>query len=405
MRFLFLLSLLVVLLSSAYGMKCPYMSAKAKSADKDSLSYATIEQPSLQSTDPMVTLNKYTADYYDINRMNMVNTQMQSPMLPMIVVSDHLELYIKTTTSAPTAVSPKFDHMFHQLKLLSHPTLATFVMVQPAMSSSPITPGIYKLTDENVQQIRDYLATYEGTDSTILTRNFTAAQVARNQRIYKNTLSYLQRLVQEQKVVESELIAFGESIRADILDNIADSGKSCLDIVHKQMMTWKQQYFANDDAAWNRLRVLVLAGSHMARNGQMMMQYFSRLLNSPIDGEARVMYAEANEVDNNGFPLLSIHLIDFHVGQYLTGDPLFMHSDVLAQSTKQYLDIILNGYNDPNAPQTDSTGFSRTKVGIIVAITIAVSFLLGSGITYYCVKRKFENAQADMRYTTLDAGF
>jgi len=118
------------------------------------------------------------------------------------------------------------------------------------------------------------------------------------------------------------------------------------------------------------------------------MQYFSRLLDSPIESGLRVMYAESSETEGSGLGLLATHLMDFHIGALFFNNPERMHSDLLAPAAQAFLPELLAGYPDPDAvPPCDPLRGHGISVPAVIAIALgagAVCFLLGLLVQRRC---------------------
>jgi hypothetical protein len=87
---------------------------------------------------------------------------------------------------------------------------------------------------------------------------------------------------------------------------------------------------------WPSLRVVVL-GSHMARDREVALQYFTRLLGEPGEG-GRVVFAEGADGPGAALDLLAVHRLDGALGAAFFGDPGRMHRDVLADGARRWLD-------------------------------------------------------------------
>ena len=65
---------------------------------------------------------------------------------------------------------------------------------------------------------------------------------------------------------------------------------------------------------WDNLRVVIL-GSHMARHGELFVQYFGKALDTRVSTGERIIYAESLDTEG-AMDLLGTHIIDGSVGQY-----------------------------------------------------------------------------------------
>jgi hypothetical protein len=86
---------------------------------------------------------------------------------------------------------------------------------------------------------------------------------------------------------------------------------------------------------WGALRV-VICGSHMARDGEVTLQYFCRLLGEAREG-GRVVYAEGLRDPAAALDLLATHRVDAEAGAAFFADPDRMHRDVLADGAGRWL--------------------------------------------------------------------
>jgi hypothetical protein len=80
---------------------------------------------------------------------------------------------------------------------------------------------------------------------------------------------------------------------------------------------------------------VIVVGAHMAREGEIAMQYFEKLL-----GEReglRLVFAEGLWDEASELQLLATHLLDASVGESFFGDPLRMHRDLLSDAATQVL--------------------------------------------------------------------
>jgi hypothetical protein len=83
----------------------------------------------------------------------------------------------------------------------------------------------------------------------------------------------------------------------------------------------------------------------MARDGEVTLQYFRRLLGEPGEG-GRVVYAEGLWQPRDALDLLATHEVDGAAGAAFFGDPLRMHRDILADGAAMWLDghMPINGH-------------------------------------------------------------
>jgi len=89
------------------------------------------------------------------------------------------------------------------------------------------------------------------------------------------------------------------------------------------------------DEQWHELRVLVL-GAYMARQGELFLQYFSQLLETPMQGDRRLVYFDGDDLQG-AFDRLGTTMLDAMASHAIFGDRERLHRDVLADETTRYL--------------------------------------------------------------------
>jgi hypothetical protein len=105
------------------------------------------------------------------------------------------------------------------------------------------------------------------------------------------------------------------------------------------------------DEQWHELRVLVL-GAYMARQGELFLQYFSQLLETPTQGDRRLVYFDGDHLQS-AFDRLGTTMLDAMASQAIFGDWERLHRDVLADETTRYLgDLAANHRTSAALPST-----------------------------------------------------
>jgi hypothetical protein len=117
---------------------------------------------------------------------------------------------------------------------------------------------------------------------------------------------------------------------------VEDVARAQLDLVHATMMAFRATL---SSAEWQSLHVVVIS-SHQARDGHVMMQYFSRLLGETTEGR-RIIYAEGLWEMEPALELLGTHLLDASLGDGFFGDPMRLHRDLLGDAAAVYLPKLL----------------------------------------------------------------
>lgn len=158
-------------------------------------------------------------------------------------------------------------------------------------------------------------------------RDLTPAQVERQRQIVRLTLGPDRSAGWERAVAPLLLENALDAARAEIADLDA-----AITAVHRLL----------GPAELERLHVIVV-GAHMAREGEIAMQYFQQLL-----GEReglRLVFAEGLWDEPSELQLLATHLLDASLGEGFFGDARRLHRDLLADAAAQVLAEKNRGHN------------------------------------------------------------
>ena len=86
---------------------------------------------------------------------------------------------------------------------------------------------------------------------------------------------------------------------------------------------------------WRSMHVVVMS-AHMARDREIAMQYFARLLNEPTEGH-RLIFAEGLFEEPKALDLLGTHLLDGAASTAFFGDEMRLHRDLLSDGATRAL--------------------------------------------------------------------
>ena len=136
-----------------------------------------------------------------------------------------------------------------------------------------------------------------------------------------------------------ELGAFARESEEDINVALAGAARAQLDACHERVTRIRTELLSAQE--WESLWVLVL-GSYMARQGELFLQYFSRVLHTPEQGDRRLVYYEGDDVEL-ALERLGTLMLDAHASQAVFAEKDRLHRDVLADETARYLDTLLAG--------------------------------------------------------------
>jgi len=235
---------------------------------------------------------------------------------PVLVVSgEWLMLYRNNVEAAREPIRPA---RYHRLKAVAHVPLALQVLVN--------TPG--GLPETTRRTLRGLAATARAE----LGSWCSGPVRVRQERILDASLGLLDELRGPAGLARGRLAGFTAGLGPLLLANAAEAAGLELEALHGKVLGFRK---AMDPADWRALRVVII-GSHMARDGEVTLQYFSRLLDEPREG-GRIVYAEGLWQPKDALDLLATHQLDRTAGAAFFGDPMRMHRDILADGAEAWL--------------------------------------------------------------------
>lgn len=330
--------------------------------------------------DPLGEMNLKLQEFYGINKASMLDEIMTagSPVITM----NPLTLHLPNGTVLKSTVQ-NFTPLADVLKECSHTSLLAVVALADTLANADATPDKnFPVTLSNLEQIEWYLTHSPSFTRELLTlKGLDSAQIDRNMALFTEVNAFLSKVLQDGEVSLNQLSVFATSLMKPYINpNIYDGGKSTIDSWHEQVMVWKEVLTQEE---WDQMMV-ILSATHMANEGLLYEQYFSRLLGTPMGLGERVITSQTDET----FALLATHRIDFLVGQAFFEKPIRMHRDLLMDFGHQYIPVLLEGYPDPNPNTAPDTSLPLL---VVVAITLVSSGL--TALVCLCMRESHANTQ------------
>jgi hypothetical protein len=149
----------------------------------------------------------------------------------------------------------------------------------------------------------------------------------REQRIVLRSL----QLIDDALAGHADLLRYEHEVAPLLLENALDAARMEIGSLDSAVAQIRQQL---GEVNFSRLHV-VIAGSHMAREGEISLQYFEKLFNER-EGQ-RIVFAEGLWDEAAQLNLLATHLLDSSVGEGFFADPRRMHRDLLSDAATQVL--------------------------------------------------------------------
>jgi hypothetical protein len=224
--------------------------------------------------------------------------------------------------------------LYEKLKTLSHVPLAIHCLLMGEAD------GGKALSHAILDALHDYRQQLEASAADLdTTAEFETGILPRKLDMLERSLAFLGRVMDEGRVSRADLAAYGRANVADMNACFTAATRVQLDACHAHMMHVKETVLSADD--WASLRVVIM-GPHMAHKDQNFLQYFSRLLHTPLYADKRVVYFEGEDMAG-ALDLLGTTLLDFQASRSIFDDEDRLHRDVLADATMRYLDELFAG--------------------------------------------------------------
>lgn len=214
--------------------------------------------------------------------------------------------------------------LYHMLKAIAHIPLALYVTLY--------SYGDAQLSEPQIAELRHYRELMLAVQGDLNHRGFPAQLLERQKKILVLSQEFIDRVIESRTIKQKELTTFTHNSAALILANSEDAAKAEIDLLHKQVMLWREQMSPQQ---WQRLHVVVI-GAHMMRDGALVMQYFSKLLNETKEGQ-RIIYAEGLDDEKASLNLLAMHLLNAPAAEAFFGDPERLHRDLFSDAAHEYL--------------------------------------------------------------------
>jgi hypothetical protein len=261
-----------------------------------------------QDPDPLLRLNdRFQAGYA---RAKAARQAAGGPVL--LVQGDRWCLYRHQALVAEASFQPA---LFHRLKAVAHVPLALHLLWTTGAGPAPAE--------------RRELAELVRAARTELLPDFPPNERPRQARI----LEACARLLETPGPLPAgRLAAFDAELGPMLRANAEAAAGLELDRLHQGVTRLRGGLGPGE---WGALRV-VICGSHMARDGEVTLQYFCRLLGEAREG-GRVVYAEGLRDPAAALDLLATHRVDAEAGAAFFADPDRMHRDVLADGAGRWL--------------------------------------------------------------------
>lgn len=280
------------------------------------------EERLMDSADQLAQLDQRFIDIYEATRAKEVERQKQRALI--VIQDDDVLLFRheRAMERFPGLRPPLYDKM----KTMGHMPLGVFCLLYD-QTGRPLDPAL-------LDQLMDYRAAIEAASQALDTREQAKAGILlKASPIYTKVTGFLDSVIDAGTASEAALASFARSVGPDIEPLLAAAALAQLDACDAIIREIKETRLSQEQ--WAGLRVLVL-GPYMARQGQLFLQYFSHLLDTPQQGDRRVIYYDGVDLAQ-AFDRLGTTILDAQASHAIFDEHDRLHRDVLADATTQYL--------------------------------------------------------------------
>jgi hypothetical protein len=238
----------------------------------------------------------------------------------------------------PGIEKPDFFSMDMKLYLVSRTVAHTAVAMNARLAPFSSKP----LDADALEWLATYQALLTSAADELTNRNDIPEGIKTIQlNMLRMVLSFAQRFHQRGQVDPATLEEMNSRLRPAIKSNLEAAAASQLEQFKKQIAQWKVSF---PGLAWDQA-VVVIIGTHQARENYLQRQFFDWLLHDQPSKEERVVFAEtlaptaSLETDpaTDSLMLLAKVMLDKTLSTPIFGDPLALQSDVLGGAAAQII--------------------------------------------------------------------
>jgi hypothetical protein len=215
--------------------------------------------------------------------------------------------------------------LFNKMKTLGHIPLAVFCLLD-AVHDGPLSPSLKA-------RLVSYRTLLDGAGPALdVTEERAAGILPGPVTIHAVAMAFLATVLRTGAASRQALHDFTRGVCDDVDHVLAVAAQAQLAACERTMAEVRALLSPKE---WAELRVLIL-GPYMAKQGQIFLQYFAKLLNTPVSGDRRLVYFDGDDV-KAAYERFGTATLDAEAAQAIFGNRRRLHRDVLADATHAYL--------------------------------------------------------------------
>jgi hypothetical protein len=276
----------------------------------------------MQDSNRLEGLDQRFIEIYAEARAKVVEQQKQ---MALIVIDDD-DLLLYRRNHALQRFPGLRPPLYNKMKTLGHIPLAVFCLLHDH-TDGPLAEAL-------LVKISAYRAALEPSAGELDTSEEAQRGILpKPSQIYGKVTAFLDAVAAKGSVSGEELAAFAQDVGEDIEPVLAAAAQAQLNACSALVEHIRQQLLSEEQ--WDDLRVLIL-GPYMARQGQLFLQFFSHLLDTPMQGDRRLVYFDGEDLPS-AFDRLGTTMLDAMAAHAIFDDRDRLHRDVLADATMRHL--------------------------------------------------------------------
>ena len=268
-------------------------------------------------------------EIYEQARRRVIDDQKSRGLL--ILVGD--EMHLHHAGNSAQIFHGMQPEAYDRLKTNGHMPMALLCLLGDAANGK-------KLPESKLRALADYAATVKAASAVLDPKEeLRTGLLERPIHLLDHCITFMDAVLAAGGVTSDEIAKFARDAEEDINSALAGAARAQLNACHERVTQIRAELLSAKE--WQTLWVLIL-GNYMARQGELFLQYFSRVLHTPEQGDRRLVYFEGEDVEL-ALERLGTLMLDAHASQAIFADRDRLHRDVLADETARYLDTLLAG--------------------------------------------------------------
>ncbi|MGI9403218.1 MAG: hypothetical protein ACR2OF_01760 [Hyphomicrobium sp.] len=268
-------------------------------------------------------------EIYEAARARVVDMQKRKALI--VIDHDVLQLYYGDGVEQdfPGLETP----IYNKMKTLGHMPLAVLCLLNDWATGEQIE-------ENHLASIAAYRTALGSLVDDLDTRKEVEQGILHKPtQIYAKSAGMLDDVLAKGCASGDKLKAFARDVCGDIGPVLMAAARDQLQACHQRVLHIRQNILSQEQ--WHEVCVLVL-GPYMAREGDLFLQYFAKILDTPMQADRRLVYFEGDDLQS-AFDRLGTTMLDAVASDAIFGDRERLHRDVLADATTRYLDKLLRG--------------------------------------------------------------